>query len=33
MFRRKQEDIWGLRVPALKRVGVAWVKYFSDKRW
>jgi hypothetical protein len=26
IVRRKQEDIWGLGVPALKRVGVAWVK-------
>jgi hypothetical protein len=29
MVRRKQEESWGLGVPALKRVGVAWVKYLQ----
>jgi len=32
MVRRKQEDIWGWGVPALKRVGVAWVKYLRKRR-
>ena len=30
MVTRKQDDIWGLGVPAAKRVGEACVKYLSD---
>jgi hypothetical protein len=30
MVRRKQDDICGLGVPELNRVGVAWVKYRFD---
>ena len=27
---KKQDDNWGLLVPALNNVGVAWVKYLFD---
>ena len=29
IVRRKHEESWGLGVPALKRVGDAWVNHFS----
>ena len=29
---KKQDDICGMGVPALKRVGVAWVKYRPDNK-
>jgi hypothetical protein len=30
---RKQLESWGRGVPALKRVGLAWVNQRSDRRW
>ena len=30
MSTKKQEDIYGLQVPALYNVGVAWVNHFYD---
>ena len=32
IVRRKQDDICGLGVPALKSVGVAWVNHFSESK-
>ena len=32
MVKRKQEESCGWQVPALKRVGEAWVNHFSERR-
>lgn len=32
MRTRKHEDICGFKVPALNRVGVAWINHFSDNK-
>ena len=32
IVNKKHDDICGMLVPALNKVGVACVKYFSDKR-